>query len=202
VNFKICFSADPDPFKNGSGSRPKSENPACKTLLCNADPDPLNTDSDYLYFSYYETRSLDILLSKLNFKPKSFKLSKSTVLARVHGFVRAYMVACALMCLRVCVCACLRAYDLLDLQNYTETQRGTYYFYRTLTAASTVRQDKTTSFPYVRARLRPCFARTQLRARLHGFVRACTGCVCACAYLNSVYGPTVPFRHLSSNRLQ
>jgi hypothetical protein len=98
--------------------------------------------------------------------------------ARVHGFVRAYMVACALMCLRVCVCACLRAYDLLDLQNYTETQRGTYYFYRTLTAASTVRQDKTTSFPYARARLRPCFARTQLRARLHGFVRAC---MVACA---------------------
>ena len=150
MNFKICFSADPDPFKNGSGSRPKSENPACKTLLCNADPDPLNTDSDYLYFSYYETRSLDILLSKLNFKPKSFKLSKSTVLARVlarvracgrarlracarawfrarvHGFMRACTVACALMCLRVCVCACLRAYVHLDLQNYTETQLGTY----------------------------------------------------------------------------
>jgi hypothetical protein len=86
------------------------------------------------------------------------------------------------MCLRVCVCACLRAYVHLDLQNYTETQRGTYYFYRTLTAASTVRQDKTTSFPYARARLRPCFARTRLRARLrarvHGFVRAC---MVACA---------------------
>ena len=117
-------------IQNGSGFRSKFKNPACKTLLCNADPDPLNTDSDYLYFSYYETRSLDILLSKLNFKSKSFKLSKSTVLARVlahvracvrvrvHGFVRACMVACALMCLRVCVCACLRAYHLLDLQNY------------------------------------------------------------------------------------
>jgi hypothetical protein len=122
VNFKICFSADPDPFKNGSGSRPKSENPACKTLLCNADPDPLNTDSDYLYFSYYETRSLDILLSKLNFKPKSFKLSKSTVLARVlarvracvrvrvHGFVRACMVLCARARWRARLCACVCVY--------------------------------------------------------------------------------------------
>jgi hypothetical protein len=91
-------------------------------VLCNADPDPLNTDSDYLYFSYYETRSLDILLSKLNFKPKSFKLSKSTVLARVlarvracvrvrvHGFVRACMVLCARARWRARLCACVCVY--------------------------------------------------------------------------------------------
>ena len=97
-------------IQNGSGFRSKFENPACKTLFyvvrIRIRKIRIRITST---FSYNETRSLDILLSKLNFKPKSFKHSKSSVLARVRGCVRACAVACACARLRARVHGCARA---------------------------------------------------------------------------------------------
>jgi len=96
-------------IQNGSGFRSKFENPACKTLFyvvrIRIRKIRIRITST---FSYHETRSLDILLSKLNFKPKSFKHSKSSVLARVRGCVRACTVACARdVCVRARLCGCV-----------------------------------------------------------------------------------------------
>ena len=95
--------------------------------------------------------------------------------------------ACVLACLRAYVGACLRACAHLNSQNYTETQRSMHYNIFSL-------QCKLYFFIPTQHRL---------QAWRVGFC-ICRACIHLVQSLNTsaVYGPTVPFWHLSSYRLQ
>jgi len=100
-------------IQNGSGSRSKFKNPACKTLFyvvrIRIRKIRIRITST---FSYHEIRSLDILLSKLNSKrsllgilslPCLRAYAVACVRAHVHGCVRARVHGCVRACSRACV---------------------------------------------------------------------------------------------------
>ena len=117
VNFKICFSADPDPFKMDLDPGLNSKILLAKHcfIYCGSGSAKYGFGS-LLLFLIMRLEVLTFLLSKLNFKPKSFKHSKSSVLARVRGCVRACAVACACARLRARVHGRVRACVLASLR--------------------------------------------------------------------------------------